>query len=306
MAAGNKSRSRLRNTPPSDQKSGSVLFFAKYISDAVDPIHENTQIHITNTHAMNDVDVDLYFVDGSTAAVDSARLTLAPNQTTSFLASDVDPGVVGYIVAVANFTGAPITFNYLIGDEFVKFASGHAANLSAQAVAAIAGGLPACDANASTATLNFDGVSYGVLPHVLATDNLPSRADGNDTLLILNRIGGNLGLGAVTLGSLFGLFYNDAETSLSFSFAPGTCQFRSSISNNFPRIAPRFEQFVPAGRSGWFKVWMPGLFAMTGAAINFNANAGANANAFNQGHNLHALTTTGTASYVIPVFPPGC
>ena len=30
----------LRNTPPSDQKPGSILFFAKYISDAIDPIHE--------------------------------------------------------------------------------------------------------------------------------------------------------------------------------------------------------------------------------------------------------------------------
>jgi hypothetical protein len=45
---------------------------------------------------------------------------------------------------------------------------------------------------------------------------------------------------------------------------------------------------------------------MTGAILNTNPNAGTSAGAFNQGHNLHILTTTDTASYIIPVFPPGC
>jgi len=293
-------------SPLSDGKAGSVLIYNIYTS-ATNPNQQNTRLSLTNTHPALPANVHLFFVDGASCSVADSFICLTPNQTTSFLASDFDPGTTGYVIAVAvNENGCPINFNHLVGDEFVKFASGHAANLGAQAISAIAGGLPACDANASTAALNFDGVSYNVLPHVLASDNLPSRADGNDTLLILNRIGGNLGIGAATLGSLFGLFYNDAEASLSFSFTPGTCQFRSSISNNFPRIAPRFEQFVPAGRSGWFKVWMPGLFGITGAVINFNANASSSSGAFNQGHNLHALTNTNTMSYIVPVFPPGC
>jgi large repetitive protein len=293
-------------SPLSDGKAGSVLIYNIYTS-STNPNQQNTRLSLTNTHPALPANVHLFFVDGASCSVADSFICLTPNQTTSFLASDFDPGTTGYVVAVAvNENGCPINFNHLVGDEFVKFASGHAANLGAQAISAIAGGLPACDANASTAALNFDGVSYNVLPHVLASDNLPSRADGNDTLLILNRIGGNLGIGAATLGSLFGLFYNDAEASLSFSFTPGTCQFRSSISNNFPRIAPRFEQFVPAGRSGWFKVWMPGLFGITGAVINFNANASSSSGAFNQGHNLHALTNTNTMSYIVPVFPPGC
>ena len=51
------------------------------------------------------------------------------NQTISFLASDFDPGTTGYIVAIASdtSTGCPINFNFLIGDEFVKAASGFAA-----------------------------------------------------------------------------------------------------------------------------------------------------------------------------------
>ena len=53
----------------------------------------------------------------------------------------------------------------------------------------------------------------------MALDSLGSRADGNDTLLILNRVGGNLGIGAATLGSLFGILYDDSETAFSFTFS---------------------------------------------------------------------------------------
>ena len=293
-------------SPMSDQKVGSVLIYNVYTS-SIDPMRQNTRLSITNTEPTRPAFVHLFFVDGASCSVADSFLCLTPNQTATFLASDLDPGITGYAVAVAtDATGCPINFNYLIGDEYVKFQSGHAANLGAEAISAIAGGLPVCDTNSSTAALAFDGVSYNAIPHVLAADNLPSRADGNDTMLIVNRIGGNLGTGAGTLGTLFGLFYDDQEIGASFQFTPGACQFRSSISNAFPRIAPRFEQFVPAGRSGWFKLWEPGLFGISGALINFNANATASAGAFNQGHNLHTLTSTNTASYVIPVFPPNC
>ncbi len=207
--------------------------------------------------------------------------------------------------------GCPTNFNFLIGDEYVKFASGHAANLGAEAITAIAGGLPFCNSNSVTAQLNFDGVSYNPVPRVLAIDNIPPRADGNDTLLILNRVGGNLAVGASTLINLFGILYDDSENALSFGFggsssSPGTCQFRSSLSNVFPRVTPRFEQFILAGRSGWAKIFSQADIGLLGAVINFNPNAGTAAGAFNQGHNLHKLTLTTTSNYVIPVFPPGC
>src|SRR5262249_35147250 len=99
---------------------------------------------------------------------------------------------------------------------------------------------------------------------------------------------------------------NDAEVGVSFTFNPNSCQFRSSISSAFPRTTPRFEQFVPAGRSGWVKLYSSNDQGLTGAAINFNTNAGTQDNAFSQGHNLHKLTLTSTANYVIPIFPPNC
>jgi hypothetical protein len=236
-------------SPAGDQLAVSVLIYNIYTS-SIDTNRQNTRINITNTEPARSALVHMFFIDGSTCAIADSFLCLTANQTVSFLASDLDPGTTGYIVAVAvDSNGCPVNFNYLIGDEYVKFASGHAANLSAQSVTAIAGGLPACADNAASTTLAFDGVSYSVLPHVLALDSIPSRADGNDTMLILNRIEGNLATGAATIPSIFGILYDDAENALSFSLAPGACQFRSSISSNFPRTAPRFDQFVPAGRS---------------------------------------------------------
>ena len=290
----------------SDQKSGSVLIYNAYTS-STDPTRQNTRINITNSHAQLPVFVHLFFVAESCSVADS-YVCLTGNQTTSFLASDLDPGTTGYLVAVAvDSRGCPINFNYLAGDEFVKFASGHAANLGAQAFAAIAGGLPLCDSNSVTTAIAFNGISYNRVPRVLAASGFGSKADGNDTLLILNRIGGNLGVGASTLGTLFGILYDDAENSLSFSIT-GSCQLRGSLSNNFPRITPRFETFIPAGRTGWLKVFSqePTDIGILGSQINFNPNAASSAGAFNQGHNLHGLTLSATNSYIIPVFPPGC
>lgn len=293
-------------SPASDQRAGSVLIFNIYTSSA-DTSRQNTRINLTNTDPTRSANVHLFFVDGSTCGVADSYLCLTPNQTTGFVASDFDPGTTGFLVAVAvDQNGCPINFNHLIGDEYVKFASGHAANLGAQAIRAIAGGLPSCDDNSVTATLAFDNVSYSSLPHVLAADNIPSRADGNDTMLILNRIGGNLATGAATLGTIFGLLYDDSEYVYSFNLTAGACQFRNSLTNATPRMVPRFETVLHAGRTGWMKLLPAGGAAMTGALLNFNPNAAANTSAFNQGHNLHALTTTAAMSFSMPVFPPNC
>lgn len=291
----------------SDQKAGSVLVYNLYTSDASNGNLQNTRISLTNTDVARTAYVHLFFVDGASCSIADSVLCLTPNQTASFLASDVDPGTSGYLVAVAmDRNGCPISFNHLIGDAFVKLGSGHAANLAAEAVAAVPGSGPLCDANAPTATLFFNGVMYNPLPRVLALSNLGSLADGNSTLLVVNRIGGNLTTGASTLAGLFGILYDDGENPFSFGFSPGTCQARNLISSSFPRTTPRLDQVIPAGRSGWLKFSMQTDAAILGAAINFNANAGTTAGAFNQGHNLHKLTLTTAASVTIPVFPPSC
>ena len=295
-------------SPVSDDSPGSVLIFNFYTSSPTAINSQNTRINLTNTNATRGVAVHLFFVEGNTCSVADAFICLTPNQTASFLASDVDPGVTGFIVAVAvdRVTGCPINFNFLIGDEFVKLASGHAANLGAEAFAALAGGLPVCNAASTTAVINFDGVSFSPAPRVLALDNIPDRASGNDTMLVVNRVGGNLLTGASTLGSIVGTLFDEGERLFSFTFFSNTCQFRSSLSNSFPRTTPRFETVIPARSSGWMKLSGGSDIGLLGAALNFNPNAASDHGAFNQGRNLHKLTLTTTASLTIPVFPPTC
>jgi len=294
----------------SDQRAGSVLIYNIYTSNPTVPAVQNTRINITNVNPGQDVAVHLFFIDGDSCSVADSFICLTRNQTTSFLMADFDPGTTGFMVAVAvdSFTGCPINFNYLIGDEYVKFSSGHAANLPAEAIPAVAGLPTLCDETSPIATLNFDGLNYGRLPRALAVDDIPSRADGNDTMLIINRIGGNLGLGTSPLGSLFGIVYNDSEISSSFNLTGG-CQLRGTLSSNFPRTIPRLEQFIPAGTSGWMKFWIAGNDGnkgISGAVINFNPNSAVSALAYNQGRNLNKLTLDSTNSFVVPVFPPPC
>jgi hypothetical protein len=190
----------------------------------------------------------------------------------------------------------------LIGDEYVKFPTGHAANLGAEAISVSELPLLVFLSNGgSVATVFFDGICYNQLPRTLAVDSVPSAHDGNSMLLIVNRPFGNLVTGGSTLGTLFGIFYDDAENTASYSFTGG-CQFRNVYSDTFPRTVPRLSTFIPAGHTGWTKFWTAADTPVFGCVINFNPNA----SGFNGGHNLHKLTLTNNGSMMIPVFPPGC
>ncbi len=289
-------------SPVSDQKAGSVLFYNIYTSSVASPTTENTRISITNTSANHAVRIHLFFLDGSSCSPADSMLCLTANQTASFLASDFDPGTMGYIVAVAvDENGSPVRHNFMIGDVYVKFDSGHAANLGAEAVGAHKP--PGYDDTAFSVTLNFDGAEYGQLPATVAVDNIPSRVDSNDTMLIINRPSGNLATGADAIGTIAGILYNDAENAFSFSFSTNQCQIKFSVTNTTPRTAPRFTTVVPTGRTGWIKLFTYTGAPLLGAVINLNRSAAPAA--FNQGHNLHKLRLA-NSSISIPVFPPNC
>jgi hypothetical protein len=292
----------------SDQKPGSVLIYPLYSSITTSLSRENARISITNTDSARRVTIHFFFIEGDSSSIADAFICLTANQTASFMVSDFDPDVTGYLIAVAvdDRTGCPINFNHLIGDEYVKLSSGHAANLAAESFAALTGSPPVCNDATSTVELNFDGISYNAAPRVLAASNIPSPVDGNSTLLVIDRLGGNLATGLSTIGQITGIAYDDMERAFSFEFSTTRRQFLSVISNAFPRTAPRISNIIPTGRTGWMKFSRATDGAIVGALINFNPNAAASSSAFNQGHNLHKLTLTTEASFSMPVFPPNC
>ncbi|HMV84796.1 MAG TPA: putative Ig domain-containing protein [Blastocatellia bacterium] len=291
----------------SDQKLGSILVY-NYITAGGDPATQNTELNLTNTHPTTPVTVRLFLVRETGRPI-SFFVTLAPRQTAGYLVSDLLQGfsVNGYAVAVAvnSATGCPINFNHLAGDAFIKLSAGQRAGLQAVAIAAIAASPATCSGGSTT--LNFDGTSYNKLPRVLSLNNIPSRVDGNDTLLIVNRIGGDLTSTMATVGTLFGLISDDAENSLSFSLSSSSSQLRGILSDAFPRLTPRFTIYIPAGRSGWLRVYSLQDNAYLGATLNFNASAGSSANAYNNGQNLtHRTLTVGGTTLTMLVSPPPC
>src|SRR5215210_5875320 len=84
----------------SDQKLGSVLIFPLFLSTAAGT-QENTRFSITNQNTASAVYIILFFVNGTTGAVQDSSICLTATQTATFLATDVDPGVRGFAVAVA-------------------------------------------------------------------------------------------------------------------------------------------------------------------------------------------------------------
>ncbi len=289
--------------PPIAATPGSLLVFNLFTSLASNRIRQDSRINLTNTHETSAVTIRLLFIDANDGAITNSFVRLSPLQTTSLMASDIDPGVAGYVLAMAcdPMTGCPISFNHLLGDEYVKLASGHSANLKAESFSLSPTASPCL--NASTAELRFDGFDYSRAPRVLALSNLASRADGNDTLLVVNRLSGNWRTGVPPLNGLAGALFDDAEQSIAVSLIADRSQFSALLTDQTLRTTPRFSDFIKASRSGWLKLWASDETALLGAVINFNPQTRASANAFNQGHNLHHLTSV-SSQLTLPVLPP--
>jgi len=336
----------------SDQKAGSLLVYTLYQSDASNVAGQDTKINITNTNESNPIIVHFFFV-ASGCSVADFKTELTANQTYSFLTSDFDPGTTGYIMAIAeNYLGIPIHFNFLIGDLYTRrlsAADSYQANLGAIAFSAlwtnpnddtarttnvqtgarqVAIQIPGGNANAVTALAGLDGrtssaadttnAGYNQLPATLALSNIPSRASNDRTILVLLRPTGNLLTGMNSVGSVFGLLFDDAEQSQSFVQGSLGCHNVLTLSNTTPRTVPRFDSVIPAGRTGWMKIWIGGgstsaANGFLGSQIVYNQQARVN---FEGGHNLHHLTliprgpATGLDSaggagntITVPVFP---
>ncbi len=308
----------------SDNKLGSVLFFNYYTSNALSSVI-NTRISITNANPTQDIAAHIFFIDTDTCNVADAFICLTRNQTTTFVASDLDPNVTGYLVVVAvDQYGRPTSFNYLAGDEMVVTPTAH--RFSIQAVAASRRDGPyssPLNSDGTTSTLFFNGSQYDFLPYSMMLDSFPSQVSGvgaplADTRLYVYTPLNNLALGGTDFrGTIFFLVHDDMENSYSGQL-PLVCYLTSDKQRiTSVRTTPNLNTIVPAGRTGWTK-----FYAFGSQTIVCNPNGGtiqlANApllgatatkiGSYSGGYNLRYATTFNAPGYsiTIPVIPPSC
>ena len=276
-------------------KAGSILIYPIYSSKPAGHISQNTRLSLTNTDPMQSVTTHLFFVDGNSEAVMDGFLCLTAGQTATFLASDLDPGVTGYLIAVAvdPLSGCPVKANALIGDAFVKLDTGLMSALPAQAVAAVTDPPSACTSTASSIEIAFDGVSYNRLPAELAINNFRAGPDGEGPSIILLRPD-------KAIGRVSGLLFDDAENAWNFEILVDRSHNIVRFSNSFPDLPARLSSIVPAGRSGWMRLKCIDGGAFIGAVTGSSAGGSA------EGRNLHVLSLSPDARWTVPVFPPAC
>jgi hypothetical protein len=290
-------------SPIAAQRAGSLLVFNLYTSSSLRR-SADSRISLTNSHPTRSVSFRLFLIQGSSGLSTSLRAALTANQTVTYLASDLDPDVTGYLLVMATDSeGRPISFNHLLGQVFVRTESSHAAALAAMAIPALLpeGDLMTTGSQAMDAlsTLSFDGRSYGVLPRTLAISSLGSPEEGNQSLLVLNRLGGDLTRPLSGLGLLGGWLYDNVENQWRFSFQHASCQFLQPLGGTgVPRLSPPYERILARGRSGWMRLFLEESgAAFTGALLQRNALPAG----MTQGRNLHVLTTTSEARLRLPL-----
>lgn len=284
----------------SDQKPGSVLFFNRFTSNASNPLREDTQINLTNTNPASITFVRLFFISGSTCEVTALTLCLAAQQTLGVLMSDLDPGVKGYVVAVAvDSAGRPTQFNWLIGQALLRQPATTGtvnSTLVAYTVAKRKEGSLTPDGN-NQAELIFDDENYDRLPAQLAFDSVPSQLNSaNTTQLSLYRPLANLAGGSVNTSVQVTAFGRGEQGQVISSSGAISLACFAEYNVGSLRLAPvAINNLILPGATGWLAVSTNDLLPLLGTQINvggFSSGANARALSFSTEYRIKMPVTT--------------
>src|SRR5262245_41635207 len=309
----------------SENKLGSVLFFNFYTSDAGSS-QVDTRVNITNVNSVQDIAVHIFFVDSVTCNIADSFLCLSRNQTSSFVTSDIDPNVTGYILAIAvDSMGRPASFNYLAGDELVVTSTAHRFGLAAIAAARRDGNFVSpVNSDGVSATMVFNGRQYDFLPFTMVLDSFLSQVGGVGSSLADTRLYVYTPLpdlstgGAAFNGAIFFLVHDDQENSFSAQLPLGCFLTSDKQRITSIRTVPNINTIVPSGRSGWATFSATGNRAIscgdgTGAQLRISSVPLMGATAtriggFTGGHNLRYATVFNRPGFsiTIPVLAPPC
>lgn len=283
-----------------DQKPGSVLFYNRYTSNPTNTLREDTALNLTNTHPTDTANVRLFFVSGATCQTEDSALCLRPRQSISLLASDIDPGSRGYVIAIAcDSAGQPTQFNWLVGNAVVKqpnVGGSYSATLSALAVAKRTSG--AVTATGGNAEMVFDDAVYDRLPGQLMIDNVPSQGGLNASAISFYRpladlAGGNSNAAVQVSG------WSDAQGSIVNSSGSVSTACYGEVNVSSLRLSPiQISQLIPAGANAWFALSTADLQPLLGAQFNSGP--------FSSGSTARALVFSAEYRIRVPIVAVTC
>lgn len=281
----------------SDQKPGSVLFYQRYTSTVGSTAGVNTTLSLTNTSPTSSARVRMFFVAISDCKPFELAVCLSPQQTVSYLMSEFDPAITGYMIAVAcDAQGNPTQFNWLIGNAQIRQSSPLTGQFSDASLSAIAvskrtaGSLPATN---NAAEMAFDDAMYDSLPAQLAADNVPSQSI-NATVVSFYRPVSNLA--GATSSTPVNLNIN-TSTGQSVTAAQ-TVGCYADIRLSVLRTNPTITTLLSAGRTGWIRISANDNGPLIGAQFNSGQ--------YSSGSSLRAITFAPDYRISIPIKAPGC
>lgn len=248
----------------SGDNAGSILVYPYYTSKL--NANWDTRLTIANTDVLNFPGqavesvkpsfVHMFFIEGKSCLQSDMYICLSPYAAYSFLASEIDPEITGYLIAVAvDSTGNLANHNSLLGDAFLAEGK-YVGNYHAESFRAYGNPGVAKDG------IVYFGSRPNSTPLIDSYDYAPSRfaitvqspADAPGQRVVTVGLSGDLNTavinGAGQVGQGF-VFNGSERPSSSFSsFHLGTCQAISEITSTSPRVVYTMGKIIPSGQIG--------------------------------------------------------